>query len=62
VEAGSPLPSEYKTENLELIRAGIANLAAHIRNVRAHGVVPVVAINRFATDTDAEVRKRARAV
>lgn len=55
VEAGSPLPVEYKTENLELIRAGIANLAAHIRNVRTHGVQPVVAINRFATDTDAEI-------
>ena len=50
---------EYKTENLELIRAGIANLAAHIRNVRTHGVQPVVAINRFATDTDAEVLHRA---
>ena len=55
VEAGSPLPPQYKTENLELVRAGVQNLAAHINNVRTHGVVPVVAINRFATDTDAEV-------
>ena len=35
---------------------GFANLAKHIENVRCFGVPPVVAINRFADDTDDELR------
>jgi formate--tetrahydrofolate ligase len=45
--------------------AGFANLAKHVENVRAFGVVPVVAVNRFADDTDAEldeVRRRCEAI
>ena len=42
-------------ENLELVRAGCVNLAKHIANARAFGVPVVVAINRFATDTDGEL-------
>ena len=48
----SPTPNQ---ENLPLVEAGAANLLAHIRNVRNHGVSVVVALNRFHTDTDAEV-------
>jgi formate--tetrahydrofolate ligase len=41
-------------ENLEALRKGMANLARHVRNVRSFGVPAVVAINHFASDTDAE--------
>jgi len=54
VVAGQPLAKEYTEENLDLVEKGCANLVAHIQNVRKHGVQVVVAINRFATDTDAE--------
>ncbi len=55
VSAGAELPREYREENLDLVRAGSPNMLAHIQNVRAHGVKVVVAVNRFATDSDAEV-------
>lgn len=42
-------------ENVEAIQLGIANLAKHIETVRAFGIEPVVALNRFITDTDAEL-------
>ena len=42
-------------ENLPLVEKGCANLVAHISNVRKHGVRAVVAINRFGTDTEAEL-------
>jgi formyltetrahydrofolate synthetase len=41
-------------ESLQMLRAGIANLAAHIRTVNGFGLQCVVAVNRFPTDTDAE--------
>ena len=50
-------------ENLTALKRGMANLARHVRNVRKFGVPSVVAINRFGTDTDAEldlVRTRCR--
>ncbi|KAL1527898.1 hypothetical protein AB1Y20_009274 [Prymnesium parvum] len=56
VVPGAKLAKEYTEENLELVRKGACNLLAHIRNVRAHGVQAVVAINRFATDSDAELK------
>jgi len=55
VTPGKPLDAAYTKENLELLAAGVCNMQHHIRNVRKFGVVPVVAVNRFATDTDAEV-------
>jgi len=55
VQAGTPLPQVYKEENLELVRAGCANLAKHIENTRKFGVHAVVAINQFVTDTQAEI-------
>ncbi|MDR1902979.1 MAG: formate--tetrahydrofolate ligase [Treponema sp.] len=54
VVPGKKLPSEYRTENLELLRAGLSNLLAHIGIVRRFGVPVVVAINAFPTDTQAE--------
>lgn len=55
VAAGTPLAPEYKEENVELVRKGISNLVRHIQNSRQYGIPVVVAINRFATDTDAEM-------
>ncbi len=42
-------------ENLEALKAGSANLLRHLDNVAKYGVPAVVAINRFPTDTDAEL-------
>jgi formyltetrahydrofolate synthetase len=55
VVAGRPLDKAYTEENLPLLEKGIENLAAHIENVQKFGIPAVVAINRFPTDTDAEV-------
>ena len=55
VVAGKPLAPEYTEENLELLSAGLGNLQHHIRNARRYGIPVVVAVNSFATDTDAEV-------
>lgn len=54
VVAGRPLDKAYTAENLELVRAGVANLEAHIRIARKFGIPVVVAINSFPTDTPAE--------
>jgi formyltetrahydrofolate synthetase len=65
VVAGKPLAPEYTDENLDLLAKGLANMTAHIRNAIRFGVPVVVAINRFTSDTDAEVdliRKAAIAV
>jgi methylenetetrahydrofolate dehydrogenase (NADP+)/methenyltetrahydrofolate cyclohydrolase/formyltetrahydrofolate synthetase len=65
VVAGKPLAPEYTDENLELLAKGLANLTAHIRNAKLFGVPVVVAVNRFTSDTDAEIdliRKAAIAV
>jgi methylenetetrahydrofolate dehydrogenase (NADP+)/methenyltetrahydrofolate cyclohydrolase/formyltetrahydrofolate synthetase/formate--tetrahydrofolate ligase len=55
VKPGAPLDKAYTEENLELLEAGLVNLGAHIRNARKFGIPVVVAVNRFTTDTDAEV-------
>jgi methylenetetrahydrofolate dehydrogenase (NADP+)/methenyltetrahydrofolate cyclohydrolase/formyltetrahydrofolate synthetase/formate--tetrahydrofolate ligase len=55
VTPGQTLDKAYTTENLALLEAGGANLAKHIDITRKFGVPVVVAVNRFATDTDAEV-------
>ena len=55
VRPGRPLPEAYTQENLELLEKGCANLFHHVDNVRKSGIKPVVCINKFYTDTDAEV-------
>ncbi|MER1999763.1 MAG: formate--tetrahydrofolate ligase [Lysinibacillus sp.] len=52
---GGVAKNDLKTENVDALVAGIPNLARHIESVRNFGVEPVVAINRFVTDTDAEI-------
>ncbi len=54
VTPGKPLPQEYREENLDLLKTGLANLTAHLGIVRRFGVPAVVAINAFPTDTQAE--------
>ena len=43
------------TENLAAVREGCANLCRHIENIKSFGVPIVVGINRFTSDTDAEI-------
>ena len=43
-------------ENVEALKAGIVNLKAHVENMRKFGVPAVVAINRFPSDTEAELQ------
>lgn len=42
-------------ENVEALKRGFANLGAHVENMRKYGVPVLVAINRFLTDTPAEL-------
>jgi formyltetrahydrofolate synthetase len=56
VVAGKPLPDELKRENLPALEKGGANLAANIRIAKQFGIPVVVAVNRFSTDTDAEIK------
>lgn len=55
ISAGAQLPEVYRTENVEILRAGCVNLKKQIQNALAYGVPVVVAINKFDTDTDAEI-------
>ncbi|GAV23208.1 formate--tetrahydrofolate ligase [Carboxydothermus pertinax] len=48
---------ELNKENLEALERGFANLEKHIENIGKFGLPAVVAINRFPTDTDAELNK-----
>jgi methylenetetrahydrofolate dehydrogenase (NADP+)/methenyltetrahydrofolate cyclohydrolase/formyltetrahydrofolate synthetase/formate--tetrahydrofolate ligase len=55
VTPGKPLDKAYTEENLALLEAGGGNLAKHVQIASKFGVPVVVAVNRFWTDTDAEV-------
>ncbi len=44
-----------KTENVEALKKGLANLGRHIENMKKFGVPIAVAVNHFVTDTEAEV-------
>ncbi len=48
--------AELTNENVEALRKGAVNLKTHIENMHKFGVPVVVAINRFHTDTDAEIK------
>lgn len=45
---------ELTTENLEALKKGVVNLERHVENVRKFGLKPVVALNLFWSDTEAE--------
>jgi formate--tetrahydrofolate ligase len=55
IKAGKPLPEGLQKEDLDALAAGIGNLEKQIENVRTFGIPVVVAINRFPTDTEAEI-------
>ena len=48
--------TELASENLDALAKGIVNLEKHIENLQSYGIPVVVAINQFATDTDAELQ------
>ena len=54
VKPGKPLDRAYIEENVPLLQAGCSNLIAHIQTVLKSGSNPVVCINSFHTDTQAE--------
>ena len=56
VVPGRPIPKEYFKENLKWLEDGMANVIHHIHTVKKAGINPVVCINRFHTDTNAEVK------
>lgn len=47
--------TELKTENVEAVKNGFSNLKRHLLNSRKYNIPCVVAINKFVTDTDAEI-------
>ncbi|KKO19470.1 MAG: formate--tetrahydrofolate ligase [Candidatus Brocadia sp.] len=53
---GRPLDPCYKEENVGWVEKGVENLVHHINTVKKAGINPVVCINHFYTDTDAEVK------
>ena len=55
VSAGTPLAPEYREENVGLVEKGVCNLVKHIENTKQYGIPVVVAINKFASDTEAEL-------
>jgi len=55
VVPGRPIPEEYTKENLSLLEKGFENLRHHINIVKKSGIKPVVCINKFHTDTEAEI-------
>jgi formate--tetrahydrofolate ligase len=46
---------ELKEENVEALKNGTPNLEKHIENVKKYGITPIIAINRFITDTEEEI-------
>ena len=55
IKPGEELAEVYRTVNVEILREGCVNMRKHIQNVKSFGVKVVVAINKFETDTDAEI-------
>lgn len=53
---GGVAKPDLANENIEALQKGIVNLGVHIENMRTFGVPVVVAINHFATDTEAEIK------
>ncbi|MFP4920978.1 formate--tetrahydrofolate ligase [Staphylococcus coagulans] len=51
---GGVAKDQLKGENVDAVKAGIQNLERHVNNIRKFGVEPVVALNAFIHDTDAE--------
>ncbi len=52
---GGVAKQDLSNENVDAVKEGVKNLEVHIENMQKYGVPVVVAINRFLTDTDAEI-------
>ena len=52
---GGVKKDDLKKEDLKALEAGMSNLRRHVENVRKFGLEPVISINRFSADTDAEI-------
>ncbi|MBK9637277.1 MAG: formate--tetrahydrofolate ligase [Bacteroidetes bacterium] len=52
---GGAKKAEYNTPNMQYIEKGIGNLEKHIENCKKFGLIPVVAINSFFSDSEEEV-------
>jgi formate--tetrahydrofolate ligase len=53
---GGMLKTELINENVQALKDGFTNLKKHVETIQSFGLPAVVAINRFVTDTDAEVQ------
>jgi formate--tetrahydrofolate ligase len=53
---GGVKKEDLKAENLKALEAGMANLQRHVENMQKFGIQPVVSINRFSADSDAEIK------
>ena len=49
--------TDLKSENVETLKKGLVNLERHIESMQKYHVPVVVAINKFITDTDAEIKE-----
>ena len=53
---GGVAKADLATPSLEALSKGIVNLDKHIENIKKYGLTPIVSINRFATDSDEELK------
>lgn len=53
---GGVAKPDLAKENVDALKEGVKNLEVHIENMQKYGVPVVVAINRFLTDTDEEIK------
>ena len=53
---GGVAKDNLKEENVEALKAGIENLERHVNNVKKYGLEPVIALNAFIHDTEAETK------
>jgi formate--tetrahydrofolate ligase len=52
---GGVKKEDLKKENLKALESGMSNLQRHVENMQKFGIVPLVSINRFSADTEAEI-------
>ena len=53
---GGVKAADLDKEDLEAVKTGMANMAKHIENLQMYNLVPIVAINKFTSDTEAEIK------
>ena len=53
---GGAAKEEYNTPNLEYVTKGVKNLEKHIENCKKFGITPVVALNKFISDSSEEIQ------